>query len=167
MSVYGQWLECVEKKRTKTELQAFWKDYYDKEKKVYEVSLAEYPKVAEGTLAELAERFGLTQEEMAGFVDGINESLTSESFELTVLSPESSLRLEIDPPKLYRNMLKAKADWLYGLPQWEALLSLEERGQIEKAYKQSRIAVSSKVGRNDPCICGSGKKFKACCAKQI
>ncbi|EGR3250064.1 hypothetical protein DLH78_25640, partial [Vibrio parahaemolyticus] len=22
---------------------------------------------------------------------------------------------------------------------------------------------SLKVGRNDPCICGSGKKFKKCC----
>ena len=24
-------------------------------------------------------------------------------------------------------------------------------------------ALSSKVGRNDPCICGSGKKYKKCC----
>ena len=22
-----------------------------------------------------------------------------------------------------------------------------------------------KIGRNDPCICGSGKKFKKCCGK--
>ncbi|NLB77381.1 MAG: hypothetical protein GX796_00625, partial [Clostridiaceae bacterium] len=24
-------------------------------------------------------------------------------------------------------------------------------------------AVSTKVGRNDPCPCGSGKKYKKCC----
>lgn len=24
----------------------------------------------------------------------------------------------------------------------------------------------SKVGRNDPCPCGSGKKYKSCCAQQ-
>jgi preprotein translocase subunit SecA len=24
---------------------------------------------------------------------------------------------------------------------------------------------AAKVGRNDPCPCGSGKKFKSCCAK--
>jgi len=24
---------------------------------------------------------------------------------------------------------------------------------------------SSKVGRNDPCPCGSGKKYKRCCGK--
>lgn len=26
------------------------------------------------------------------------------------------------------------------------------------------MARASKVGRNDPCTCGSGKKFKHCCA---
>jgi preprotein translocase subunit SecA len=25
---------------------------------------------------------------------------------------------------------------------------------------------SSKVGRNDPCPCGSGKKYKDCCGKK-
>ncbi|MED5250691.1 MAG: SEC-C metal-binding domain-containing protein [Pseudomonadota bacterium] len=24
---------------------------------------------------------------------------------------------------------------------------------------------SPKVGRNDPCVCGSGKKYKQCCGK--
>jgi uncharacterized protein YecA (UPF0149 family) len=26
---------------------------------------------------------------------------------------------------------------------------------------------SSKIGRNDPCPCGSGKKFKKCCGKAV
>jgi preprotein translocase subunit SecA len=31
--------------------------------------------------------------------------------------------------------------------------------------KKSRTVVSRpKVGRNDPCPCGSGRKFKKCCA---
>lgn len=25
------------------------------------------------------------------------------------------------------------------------------------------VRVAPKVGRNDPCLCGSGKKFKKCC----
>ena len=29
-----------------------------------------------------------------------------------------------------------------------------------------RQAVSKKVGRNEPCPCGSGKKYKNCCGKQ-
>lgn len=26
------------------------------------------------------------------------------------------------------------------------------------------VRATPKVGRNDPCLCGSGKKFKKCCA---
>ena len=28
-----------------------------------------------------------------------------------------------------------------------------------------RVAPAQRVGRNDPCPCGSGKKYKACCGK--
>ena len=28
-----------------------------------------------------------------------------------------------------------------------------------------RIAGAAKVGRNDPCPCGSGKKYKKCCGR--
>ena len=30
---------------------------------------------------------------------------------------------------------------------------------------KTRQAKSEKVGRNDPCPCGSGKKYKQCCGK--
>ena len=30
---------------------------------------------------------------------------------------------------------------------------------------KSRSAVIEKIGRNDPCPCGSGKKYKKCCGK--
>jgi len=60
-------------------------------------------------------------------------------------------------------MLDAKADWLYNLPQWDGILTDEKRKEITKAYRASNIAVSTKVGRNEPCPCGSGKKYKKCC----
>ena len=31
------------------------------------------------------------------------------------------------------------------------------------AAKRKPVKVGKKVGRNDPCPCGSGKKFKKCC----
>ncbi|MDP6142414.1 MAG: SEC-C metal-binding domain-containing protein, partial [Dehalococcoidales bacterium] len=31
--------------------------------------------------------------------------------------------------------------------------------------KQQAKILGKKVGRNDPCSCGSGKKFKKCCGK--
>ena len=32
-----------------------------------------------------------------------------------------------------------------------------------KTQKQKTITKSKKIGRNDPCPCGSGKKYKKCC----
>lgn len=32
-----------------------------------------------------------------------------------------------------------------------------------KVYNETIVRASEKVGRNDPCTCGSGKKFKKCC----
>ena len=30
-----------------------------------------------------------------------------------------------------------------------------------------RVPQQKKVGRNTPCVCGSGKKFKKCCGRRI
>ena len=37
------------------------------------------------------------------------------------------------------------------------------RGVYARRMDNAAIAPSKKVGRNDPCPCGSGKKFKKCC----
>jgi preprotein translocase subunit SecA len=37
------------------------------------------------------------------------------------------------------------------------------RGEISKAGQTTQRHVKKKVGRNDPCPCGSGKKYKKCC----
>ena len=36
-------------------------------------------------------------------------------------------------------------------------------GPVGAAKVVRKPATSSKVGRNDPCPCGSGKKYKKCC----
>jgi preprotein translocase subunit SecA len=38
----------------------------------------------------------------------------------------------------------------------------EAAAAMEKARP---VRAAPKVGRNDPCPCGSGKKFKHCCGK--
>jgi len=38
-----------------------------------------------------------------------------------------------------------------------------QESAIKTKPMQMSIAASSKVGRNDPCTCGSGKKYKKCC----
>ena len=99
-----------------------------------------------------------------GFMDGINTSLTNQ-YEIEEIKEDTVITLDLDMEKLYFNMLEAKADWLYNLPQWESILTDEKIAEITKEYKKSKTIVKDdKVGRNDPCICGSGKKYKKCCA---
>ena len=46
--------------------------------------------------------------------------------------------------------------------------SLERIDFVEQAKnlpKTKSLPPSSKVGRNDPCPCGSGKKYKKCCGR--
>jgi uncharacterized protein YchJ len=97
-----------------------------------------------------------------GFLDGINTSLNT-SLDLEALSEDSDISLSINLEKLFYNMMEAKAHWLYGLKEWEDRLSADERNRIRKQFNEDHRAVSNKVGRNDPCPCGSGKKYKKCC----
>ncbi|MCR4435672.1 MAG: SEC-C metal-binding domain-containing protein [Clostridiales bacterium] len=162
MSLFKEWKELAEKHRTQEEYNKFWDDYLEKEKKNYESILEKKENTVCGKLNQIAEGFGMDPIFFAGFLDGINTSLIH-PIDLDALHEDSEINLEIDFEKLYFNMLKAKAEWLYNLPQWDSVLPQEKRTEITKGYNKSRIAVSTKVGRNDPCPCGSGKKYKKCC----
>jgi SWIM/SEC-C metal-binding protein len=39
----------------------------------------------------------------------------------------------------------------------------EDISDLEKMLHPTLPSVSEKVGRNEPCPCGSGKKYKKCC----
>ncbi len=39
------------------------------------------------------------------------------------------------------------------------------KGPLMGSQAPEQERTSTKVGRNDPCPCGSGKKFKKCCGK--
>ena len=58
-------------------------------------------------------------------------------------------RLDYDPEKLYYNMVAAKADWLYGLSEWNPILTEERRKELYKEQKASgTVRVEKKPGRN-------------------
>jgi len=40
---------------------------------------------------------------------------------------------------------------------------MERLKSIADMLKENRIEKAGKIGRNDPCPCGSGKKYKKCC----
>ena len=165
MSLFEQWKEQANQQRSQAEHDKFWNAYLAKETENYEKILENSQEVFGGKLSELAQSFDMDPVTFLGFLDGINTSLVS-SLELEGLTEDSEIKLEVDFEKLYYNMLDARANWLYNLPQWDSVLPEEKRKEITKDFNRSRIAVSSKVGRNDPCPCGSGKKYKKCCGNQ-
>lgn len=121
--------------------------------------------VISGTVQELADKFEMDVVLFGGFLDGINESL-KEPNPVDTIEADSQVTIDIDLEKLYYNMVAAKAEWLYELPQWDKLLDEEKRKELYKAQKRSMIVVKGKkIGRNEPCPCGSGKKYKFCCGR--
>jgi uncharacterized protein len=141
----------------------FWDNYFSVEKGIYEKILADPDHVVEGTVEELAEKFGTSIQLMVGFLDGINDSLVNPN-PIEEMDEKTVVNLGFDKEKLYYNMVEAKADWLYQLPVWDKLLTEERRKELYWQQKRSNTIVKGKkIGRNDPCPCGSGKKYKYCC----
>ncbi|HOW88750.1 MAG TPA: SEC-C metal-binding domain-containing protein [Elusimicrobiales bacterium] len=89
--------------------------------------------------------------------------------ELNAMSPEVLSHAKTPQMRkmvldLYRKMLVAGVNvkdekevkkWLQKHPEAAA------GGEVHKVETVKRAA--PKVGRNDPCVCGSGKKYKKCC----
>lgn len=165
MSLYKEWTDMVvEYVKTKGE-KAFWEEYGNIETIIYKELLSNHKSAKKTTIKELAKELNTTEEFIMGFIDGINDSLKS-PYDLETVNADTELVLDIDFEKLYFNMLDAKADYLYNLPQWDGIFSEEKRKEIEKEYKDSKtVRNEDKIGRNDPCPCGSGKKYKKCCGK--
>ena len=149
-----QWRDTAySKEMDKASLQKFWGTYFQTEKEIYEKLLENPDEEVKGTVKELAEKYGINVFTMTGFLDGINDSLKVAN-PIETMDEDTEVSLAFDKELLYKNMVDAKADWLYELPQWD------------KEQKNARtIHVEKKVYPNDPCPCGSGKKYKKCCGK--
>ncbi len=166
MSLYDTWNAAVENNAAGPQAETFWRGYLAKEAGIYETLLSEKQNKIEGTLAELAETHGVEPVTFVGFLDGVNTSL-EEELDLESLTEASTIDATIDFEKLYFNMLDAKADWLYEIEAWDEILTEEKRKEIKKAYGDSKTIVKEeKPGPNEPCHCGSGKKYKKCCMKK-
>ena len=165
MSLLTEWRALSENLETQEAEIKFWEEYLKVEAGIYNELLNNKVEVVEGKVSDLAAKYNTSIEYFMGFIDGISESL-KEDIVLEEIEADSEISLKIDFEKLYFNMLNVEAEWLYTLPGWEGILSAEKRKEIEKAYKKTKTVVKeNKVGRNDPCPCGSGKKYKKCCGK--
>ncbi len=166
MGLLQEWRDTAYSKETdKKELQKFWSDYFQTEKGIYEQLLENPEEVVTGTVKELAEKYGIPVLTMTGFLDGINDSLKTPN-PIDEMDEDTTVSLDFDNESLYKNMVDAKADWLYNLPAWEKIFDEEKRKNLyREAKRMNTIVKGPKIGRNDPCPCGSGKKYKFCCGR--
>ena len=77
----------------------------------------------------------------------------SSRWHLGLLYDESNILVDVDFRELYLKELSA-----------DDLDRLRDDAEVLKAKRvQKTISESGKIGRNSPCPCGSGRKFKNCC----
>ena len=164
MKLYNEWDQKAYKPESQEEYDAFWNVYLEEEKNIYDDILKNKEKNIKSNVKEFSQKYSIPEFKVVGFLDGINTSLEKE-IDLEKLEEDSDFELNIDFGKLYKNMLEAKAPWLYELESWNGIFSDEERSELTREYKDSKTVRVKKIGRNEPCPCGSGKKYKKCCGK--
>ncbi|MCH5252037.1 MAG: SEC-C domain-containing protein [Lachnospiraceae bacterium] len=168
MALLQEWRDYAysEEMQNSKEGEKLWQNYFNLEKGIYEQLLSNPSEVVEGTVEELAEKYDVPLSMMVGFLDGINDSL-KETNPIETMEKDTIVKIDLDTEKLYYNMVGCNAEWLYNLPQWEDILTEQRRKELYREQKESGTIHNEnrKVGRNDPCPCGSGKKYKHCCGR--
>ena len=166
MALLKQWRDMAySETANQGDLQRLWTDYFEKETNIYAELLKTPDKVVKGTVKELAEKFGVDIMTMTGFLDGINDSLKKAN-PIEEMEEDTKVSLGFDKELLYKNMVAAGADWLYNLEEWNDIFDEETQKALYKEQKSSTtIRKEQKIYPNDPCPCGSGKKYKKCCGR--
>ena len=150
MALLEEWQKIAyDQQADRGKLQKFWQRYFMLEKGVYEKLLTNPDEKVEGTVKELAEKYDLSIMDMTGFLDGINDSLVTPN-PIDTMEEDTKVSLAFDKEKLYKNMVDAKADWLYELPQWDEIFDADTKRKLYLEQKKSgTVVVGKKVGRND------------------
>ena len=166
MALLRQWRDVAySETANKGDLQRLWAAYFQTEKEIYQILLKNPDEEVKGTVKELAEKYNVSIMTMTGFLDGINDSLV-EANPIEEMEEDTVVSLKFDKELLYKNMVAAGADWLYELEEWKDIFSEDKLKELYKEQKLSTTVVKGeKVYPNDPCPCGSGKKYKKCCGK--
>ena len=148
------------------QLQKIWGSYFQTEKEIYQQLLKNPDEVVKGTVRELADKYNVSVIIMTGFLDGINDSLYEKN-PIEEMEEDTQVNLGFDKELLYKNMVAADAEWLYNLEEWNDIFDEDKKKALYKEQKSSTtIKKGTKVYPNDPCPCGSGKKYKKCCGRK-
>lgn len=166
MALLDKWHDLAYNNQDVKEVKKVFDKYFKEEKEVYKKLLTDVDKEVVGTVEDLAKIYDMDIVYFVGFLEGINESIEKPN-PIEKLKETSKVKIKIKPEDLYFNMVKAKANWLYELKEWDSILSKEKRNELYRKCKDEQIVKreGDKVYPNDPCPCGSGKKYKKCCGK--
>ena len=166
MTLLEQWRrKAYDTSADRNQLQALWDAYFAEEKAIYAQLLKTPDETVSGTVKELADKFNISIMSMVAFLDGINDSLKMPN-PIETMEEDTQVQLGFDKELLYKNMVAAEADWLYNLDGWKEIFTEEQLKALYKEQKSSTTIVKeAKVYPNDPCPCGSGKKYKKCCGR--
>ena len=127
-----QWRETAySEQMDRVAITKFWNAYFQIENGIYEQLLNDPDTPVKGNVQELADKYEIDLLTMVGFLDGINDSLT-EANPIETMEAQTEVNLIFDKEKLYKNMVDAKADWLYGLPQWDSIFDPDTKKRLYK-----------------------------------
>lgn len=169
MTLFEQWKDLI-KEQSEESFKVFWDEYSRSEASIYKDILARAASSTEGALSgrvgDLCEKFKVRDIIFVGFLDGVQTSLINEGPDLDKVDLDTEIDLKIDLKELLYRMFEANAEHLFGLDEWHDIFSEEEMREIYKKFRRSKTVVKGKkIGRNEPCPCGSGKKYKHCCGR--
>ena len=79
-----------------------------------------------------------------------------EEYSISSIDGQKYRRLELEDPEFHDMMVK----WFNGGSKGRRMIVAGGGVTITGGFME---AASEHIGRNDPCLCGSGKKYKKCC----
>ena len=127
MALLKKWRDTAySETANKGDLQRFWNTYFEAETEIYATLLKNPDEVVTGTVKELADKYEVSVMTMTGFLDGINDSLVNPN-PIDDMEEDTVVNLGFDKALLYKNMVAAKAEWLYELPMWDEIFDADTK----------------------------------------
>lgn len=162
MTLYESWLVQAYNKDGSS-IPKFWDVYMPLEQGIYEDIIENKIETISNTVEGLAKKYNMKNEFVCGFIDGVNDCIDN-PIDMENITETTEFTISINFERLFKKMVEYKAEHLYSLKQWENIFDAETLEKFYREQKISRTVVKEdRVGRNDPCPCGSGKKYKVCC----
>ena len=100
-------------------------------------------------------------------LEDIDDQIISRLFKVRVVKQEQRTPLQIDAERakqIAEQMMSASQ----ASPSAEPEAGADKaKGPTKKVEPNKPFVAKEKVGRNDPCPCGSGKKYKKCCLGKV